>query len=871
MTQKPTMPRAARLRALAPLIAAATVAAGMLAGPPTSATQFANSLPTGTVITPAGVRVETPEGKSFGLLPQAIALSPSGGLLATSDPGNDTKTVTIVDLAANQVAANFKVVYQGHEMASFAGIAWQDNDTLWLSGGSYNAVYQLTRKPDGTFGVARVVPVGSFPAQIAFDSARKRLYVANDMSNSLTVIDTQTGAPIQTVPAGDHPYGLLATSSRVYVSNWGNSTVSAFTVTDAGLVPEGASPNPGGTTDYTTIVPGAPTAAGAVAAVGRHPTAMALSEDGATLYVTNGNDDTVSVVNTATMTQASVVKVSPTLADMSPRSASPGALAMTGDYLFVALGGDNAIAVVDRALAATNPSIALIGYIPAGWYPSALQIVGGDLYYANAKGDGPTGGSGGGTGALFQGRGVPPLGSMWHLPVTDAISDLNTYTAQVIQNNRWDTLPGAVSASGTPLTHIKHVVYILRENKTYDEEFSDIAAGDGQPCQTVGATATWNATNQNYTCSDTKSPLLLYGREITPNNHALAEQYALLDNFSVDVETSIIGHQWANASQLSDFAQRTYGNTSQWTSQEPGFFPQNGAFDIADTGEGYLFSAIARRSHSVRAYSGAFDASDVSARPENLESILEDDDMLVPIGLDSGIYPDTLRVKEFERDVEQRGLADFSFIWLADDHTVGGLPGNLTPQSQVATNDIATGQLVDYVSHSDYWKDTAIFVIEDDPQSGRDHVSGYRSIFMLASPWAKRSYQTAQHYDMSAMLRTMELIFDVPPLSHNDLTIAPMIDLFTDQPDYTSYTWLTPQVPPTLNPPDGPFVAETRAFNLGKADPPGFDRLVAKMAAAGDYGWWFMRGARSTSIAKQWARAIAAGTNYASLFEPRHR
>lgn len=827
--------------------------------------QTGTPLPMGSDLTPAGAEVKpNAAGDTFGLLPQTIAVSPDGRWFATSDSGNDTKSVTIVDAATNTVFQHLDL-----NKPTFAGIAFQDDDTLYLSAGTYNGVWKLTR-PDAAspFSLASSTPTptGYFPAELGFvpsQTTPQKLYVANDMSNSLTVLDTAGQAPPITVPVGDHPYGIAFAPGHAYVSNWGNATVTEL---DASGVPTGLSPNPGGYTDYTTVAP-LPTTVGRVAQVGRHPSALFADPATHRLYVADGNDDAVSVVDTATMTEVERIGVAPPLGKRipTPLSSSPGALALYGRYLFVALGGDNAIAVLD--VDQRNPRKALLGYIPTGWYPSALAIQNGVLYYANAKGDGPNSLSGGGTGVLFQGRGTPPRGSMWYLPVSQALSNLGGYTYEVYQDNNWTTLPGAVSAKGTPLTHIKHVVYVLRENKTYDEEFSDIPGGNGQPCRTPGATATYSAANENYTCSDGQPAVLTYGREITPNNHALAERFALLDNFDVDVETSIIGHQYANASQLSDFAQRTYGSTEGWTSQEPGFAPQNGALDIAYPGDGYIFGAVAATGHSVRAYSGGYDAVDVSARPTNLEQILEDTDLLVPIGIDSGLYPDTLRVQEFERDVATRGLADFSFVWLSDDHTTGGLPGNLNPQSQVATNDIATGQLVDFLSKSQYWKDTAVVVIEDDPQSGSDHVSGYRSIFMLASPWAKRGYHTSQHYDMSSLLRTLELIFGTPPLSQTDLAVSPMTDLFTDTPDYSTYDWLTPQVPPTLNPPQGPWATATERFDLRRVDPPGFGDFMRRMEqTAGNYGWLYMNPADGTTVQQQWQAVLRAGVDYARLF-----
>lgn len=823
---------------------------------------FAASLPTGTTITPAGTEVQG----HLGLLPQEMAVSPSHRWLAISTSGNATKTVSFVDVAAGRVAQILDL-----NKPSFAGIAFKDEDTVYASGGTNNSLYVLKRGADGKFAVSgQPIPTGSFPALIAFEPAHRFLYAANDMSNNLTVVDTSSNQPVASVPTGDHPYGLATDGTHLYVSNWGGATVSEYQLAAGLPVPTGVAPNPAGYTDIRQFAP-VPTTAGRVANVGAHPSALALDAAASRLYVADGNEDAVSVVDTKAMREIARVRVSPALKVATPRSSAPGALALDGaHHLFVANGGNNAIAVIDTRRAETRPGAAVLGYLPTGWYPSALRLLGDELYYANAKGDGPDSLSGGGTGVLFQGRGVPPDGTLWHFTASAMLSQIGHQTAAVIADNRWGRLPGNVTAAGTPLANIHHVVFVLRENKTFDEEFSDIPGANGQQCQTPGQTATWHPDRRVYTCPDRKPPLLTYGRQITPNNHALAQRYALLNDFDVDTETSIIGHQWATASQLSDFAQRTYGSTEGWTSQEPGFAPQNGAVDIATPGGGYLFTSIVRAGRSARVYSGGFDATPVSARPENIANIVRSDDMLVPIGVDSGLYPDTLRVQEFERDVTQNGLADFSYIWLPDDHTVGGLPGNLTPQSQVATNDLATGQLVDWLSHSAYWHDTVVLVDEDDPQSGQDHVSGYRSIFMVASPWAKRGYVTARRYDMSSLLRTIELILDVPAISQNDLTGFAMTDLFTGTPDMTPYTALMPEVPPTLNPPQGPWAQASRAINFTRVDPDGQDRIalnrmLAQMAVAGDHGLAMLPGHGSTP-AEQWLALVQAGPSFRSLF-----
>jgi YVTN family beta-propeller protein len=831
---------------------------------------FSATLPTGTLITPAGSEVRQLDRLSgsgdcahcIGLLPLELALSPSGRWLATADSGTDSKTISIVDVTTNTVSDHLNL-----NLGAFMGVAWVNDDTLYVSGGSYGMVYVVKRAASGPFSLSQpYIPVGNFPAGMTTSSDQRYVYVVNDMSNNLDVIDTATRAVIDVVPTGDHPYTVVARRDRLYVSNWGGNTVSAYQLADAGHpVPLGISPNPGGFTDYTTIAP-IPDAVGAVAHVGAHPSAMALSADERTLYVTDGNDDAVSVVDTRTMTEASRVRVAPVLAQPNavPLSSAPGALALAGNELFVANGGNNALAVIDTAKAVSSPGQALLGYLPTGWYPSALQVVGTDLYYANAKGDGPNTSSAGGTGVLFQGRGVPPTGSVWHIPVSDAMTNLRTYTGLVAEDNNWTSLPGNTSG-GTALSNIHHVIYVLRENKTFDEEFSDVPQADGRQCQTPGEVATYQPSSETYSCPDGKPSLLVYGKEITPNNHALARKYALLNDFDVDAETSIIGHQWSTASQLSDFAQKVYGNDTQWTSQEPGTPELNGAFDMSYPGGGYLFDAVLKAGKTARAYSGGYDAADVSGRTQNVQKIVDNVDLLVPLGIDSGLYPDTLRVNEFSRDVNLHGLANYSFIWLPDDHTVGGLPRNLNPQSQVATNDLATGQLVDFVSHSRYWADTAIFVNEDDPQSGRDHISGYRSIFMVASPYAKRGYVSNGHYDQSALIRTIEQILGVQPISQNDETIASMSDLFTSIADPTPFTALMPQVPPTLNPPGGPFAAASRAIDWRGVDRnPGQQTalLQAMLHHGGSPGLQMTGG----SVADQWRAFTGAGVRFAGLF-----
>lgn len=738
-----------------------------------------SQLPSGVEIRPVGEKVQ---GDGPGQLPVAIAVAPDGTTAVTSDSG-PSKSLTILDVATRTTRQ--RIALGGD--ALFNGLLWLDADTFLAAGGPSGQIYRYARGAGGAFARTAAWRAGVFIAALARDG--DDVLATDQGAAALVVLDAATGTVRGTVPVGDHPQDVQvsADGATVWVSNWGARTVSVVTRVAPGVyVPAGAEANAAGTTgdvrDYAG--PGG-IVAGTVIDVGDHPSDLALSPDGSTLYVTNGNDDTISVIDTSTNKVSTTIDLAPYPG--APKSTAPQGIAISADgsTLYVANGGNSDVAVVDAEAGRVR------GVIPAGWYPSAVTLAGDDLVVVNAKGDGPLFGYRTDCGCYS--GGADPNGTVYVIPTTTVDGNLAAWTSDVMRYNRFDTRPGDIELPGdSGLGKVKKVVYIVRENKTFDQEFSDIEGADGDRA------------------------LLRYGRDVTPNGHAMAEEWALLDNFYVNTETSIIGHQYSNAGQLSDYTQRTFGNTLLWSNSSTGRVPDEGIAEVSFPNSGYLVDNARRHGKDVRIY--GLEGGRVGFGKDAVDKDVNDIDFAFPPGFDNGGYPDTLRAREFIRDVQRNGLADLSYLWLPADHTTAGIPGTYGPREQVASNDLATGMVLDFLSHSAWWKDSAMFVVEDDPQSGRDHVSPYRSLFMGASPHMKRTYRSSVHYSVDSVLRTIELALGLPAMSQNEHSAMPMLDLFTDRADYRTYDVRTAPLPPAFNPPVGRYADRSLALNFSVVD-----------------------------------------------------
>ncbi|MFA5890600.1 MAG: bifunctional YncE family protein/alkaline phosphatase family protein [Actinomycetota bacterium] len=739
-----------------------------------------STLPTQVQIQPVG----DPVNGGTGQLPVSIAVSPDGRTAVTADSG-PSKSLTVLDITTREVVQRIDLQPAGD--ALYNGLVWQGPNRFYAAGGPSGQVYVYDRSADGSFARTTAFTAGRYIAALALNDGD--LLAIDQDAGTLVALDPEGGTIKGTAVVGDHPEDVAfsADGTKGWVSNWGAKTISVVLHPAPGVyVPAGVEANRAGsfgdTRDYT--IPGGVTA-GTQIEVGDHPSDLLLSPDGKRLYVTNGNDDTVSVIDTATDRVVTTIDMAPY--PNAPKSTAPQGLAISPDgaTLYVANGGNNDVAVVDTATAKVQ------GLIPAGWYPSALALTDEELVIVNAKGDGPLVGYNADCNCYS--GGADPRGSVYVLPLSDITTNLGAWTDDVMEYNRFDTRPGDISLpKDHPLGNVKKVIYVVRENKTFDQEFSDIEGADADP------------------------ELLRYGREITPNSHAMAERWTLLDNFHVNTETSIIGHQFSSAGQLSDYTQRTFGNTLLWTGSNQGRIPDEGIQEISYPNSGYLVDNARRHGKSARVY--GLEGGRVSVSKDAVDKDVNTVDLAFPPGFDNGEYPDTLRVREFLRDVKVKGLADFTYIWLPADHTSAAWPAMYGPREMVASNDVATGMVLDWLSHSKYWRDSAMFVVEDDPQSGKDHVSPYRSIFMAASPWLKTGHKSSEAYTIPGLLRTMELALGLPAMSQNEHSATPLLELFTQDADFSTYTTIPADVPPAFNPPVGAFATRSLDLNLSMVD-----------------------------------------------------
>lgn len=692
-------------------------------------------LSNGWKVTPVGTHLP------LGDLPLRVVVSPDGKFLVATNNGYSTQGLTVIDLERQE-----KVLTLPMER-SWLGLQFsRDGKRLYVSGGGDNKIlvhaFERGLNPEADAIVLGDRKQEMFPSGLCVDAQERRLYAALNLSNELAVVDLETKSIAKKIPVGDHPYTCVVSpdGTKVYVSNWGSRSISEI---DAEALREMRKME-----------------------VGDHPNDLALSPDGKRLYVANANSNSVSVVDLGA--NKTVETISVALYPKSPIGSTTNALALThnGKRLFVANADNNCVAVIALAGSGRMQSI-VEGFIPVGWYPTAVALSPDDrtLYVADGKGLQSKANPRGPnpylkreedsqyTGAMFTGTlGIVPVPSS---------TTLKKLTAMVYSNSPYKPTPKMTSAvtaiprkPGEP-SPIKHVIYVIKENRTYDQVFGDIPEGNGDPS------------------------LVLFGEEVTPNHHALARQFVLFDNFYHDAEVSADGHNWTTAAYATDYVEKMW--PSQYSHRGRGYDFEGGV-EVAKPTRGYLWDYARRAGVSFRDY-GEFIESSQSpevpsrAREKSLEGHF--DPMYRPWDLD---YPDQKRVDEFLREFrsfEKKGdLPQLLIMRLPSDHTSGTTPGKPTPRAYVADNDLALGRLVDAVSHSRYWKETAIFVVEDDAQNGPDHVDAHRTVALVISPYTKHHFVDSTMYSSSSMLRTLELILRLPPMSQYDAAAIPMWNAF---------------------------------------------------------------------------------------------
>jgi len=609
-------------------------------------------------------------------------------------------------------------------------------------------------------------------------------------TNELAVVDVSSGESKGRIKTGIAPFGAVLShdGTVAYVSNWagrwpkdGDLTAALGLSVDAdraivdsrGLAASGTVTR----IDLTKMQ------ATHTIAVGLHPTAVAWDEKQARLYVANSNSDSISVIDTRTNAVSRTIDVQPF--PQRVRGIAPTALTLSSDgsTLYAACGGINAVAVISTADGRIN------GLIPTAWYPNALALSPDGKYLAVAT----LLGAGSGWSGEPKRRYVHSYrGSVSVVAVPDR-NLLASYTTAVAENNRMNLVAKPAPPSSRPVaipvrsgdpSPIEHVVYIVKENRTYDQLFGDMERGNGDPS------------------------LTMFGEDVTPNHHRLALEFVLFDNFYATGGNSADGHQWVTQANETAYC--------LWPGYEGRSYPFDGSDPLAYASGGFLWDAALARGKSVRIF-GEY-AGRLSVPRQQRQQLLEEWkngvdftsrwQITAPIAplnrilarnfptYTTGI-PDVVRAQIFLSELKEWNasgkMPNLTVISLPSDHTNGASPGTNTPKAMVADNDYATGQIVDALTKSPFWKKMAIFIVEDDAQNGVDHVDGHRTVALVVSPYARRQHIDSTFYAHQSMVKTIELILGLPTMSLFDLIATEMRASFLDQPDYTPYTVVEPK------------------------------------------------------------------------------
>jgi YVTN family beta-propeller protein len=632
------------------------------------------------------------------------------------------------------------------------------------------------------------------PCGVAFNGTEDKLYVTLSRSNSLAVVNLKDPTDIIQIPVGIAPYDIvIASGHKAYVTNLGGrrphpqETTYNTSGSQVLVDPVTGIANHGSVSvidlDRNTEVKSIP--------VGLLPAGMVLSPNHDKLYVACANSDIVAVINTKKEEITDTLSVH-AQKDL-PFGSAPNDLTISPDgrYLYIANGTENAICVIK-----TDTPYQPAGYIPTGWYPGSVIINknGNFLYVANVKG----------VGSLNQrtnrhGHNTHDvLGTVSIIAVPNK-QDLEDMTSIVHRNNSFVQMlakmhPTGKSRKKVPVpwlpsqtSYFKHVVYIIKENRTYDQVFGDLSQGNGD------------------------TSLVEFGREITPNHHRLAEDFLLMDNFNCSGILSATGHQWTNEAYVTNYLEKSFGGFTR-------SYPYNGDDALAYASSGFIWDNVLRNGLTFRDY-GEFVKTTVKPEGSNWSDIYNDllnGTNKVIISATGSIeqltpyvcptypaftlnIPDQYRASEFIKELkgyeQNNNFPNFIIMELPNDHTSGTTPGLPAPAAAVADNDLALGRIIEAISHSKFWKETCIFVTEDDPQAGLDHVDGHRTVGFVISPYTKRGKVTSTYYSQINMVRTMENILGIPPMNQLDLTADPMLDCFTNKPDFTPYTAVKNHIP----------------------------------------------------------------------------
>jgi YVTN family beta-propeller protein len=739
------------------------------------------TLPNRWALSPAG------HGFLLGDLPLNMAVSSSKKLIAVTNNGQSRQSIQLIDSRSEKILDDITIP------RSWLGLKFSaDEKFLYASGGNDNRIIKYAIKNNklvikDTLVLGKKWPVKISPAGIDIDDKRNLLYVVTKENNSLYILDLVTKKTLGKYPLGGEAYTCLLSPDKkeLYITCWGCNKLIVFNTNTRSVSQE--------------------------ITVGDNPNDICLTKNGKYLFVANANDNSVSVID---ITSKKVIEtlIASLYAD-APMGSTTNGVALSPDEktLYIANADNNCLAVFDVSHPGRSTSK---GFIPTGWYPTCVKTIGDRIFVTNGKGfssfanpDGPNPTYVKSKVVAYEGDTVTKkynqyiaglfTGTMSIINVPDK-NQLKDYTKDVYNNTPYTKEKEAVSdgIAGNPIPRspedtspIKHVFYIIQENRTYDQVLGDIKEGNGD------------------------TSLVLFGENITPNHHKIARDFVLLDNFYVDAEVSADGHEWTMGAYATDYLEKT------WPTSYGG---RGGGYDgegnrlIANNKNGYLWDNCKREGVSFRTYGEFVD----NFKPN------------IPI-LDGHFCPyfsgwnldlrDTVRFSQWKRDFDSlisiNAVPQLCTIRFPNDHTQGMRAGKPSPYAMAADNDLAVGMFIDYLSKSPVWKESVVFILEDDAQNGPDHVDAHRSPAYVVGPYVKRNYVDHTPYSTSGILRTMELILGLRPMSQYDAAATPLWRCFTANPDYTVFNHL----PATfdlndINKSKNQLSKKSEAFNFSKED-----------------------------------------------------
>ncbi len=722
-------------------------------------------------------------------LPLNMAVSPSKKYVAITDNGNGAQGIELVDIQKKKLLSFTKM------KAAWVGLQFSANNKyLYASAGNQNMILRFDVKNDSLVLKDSIVLGNKWPNKIgvtgiALDDAHSRLYAVTKENNSLYVCNTKTNQVIRQIPLSAEAYTCLLNPKKtiLYISLWGGDKVLLYDVNKSVF------------TDSIVTE--------------SHPNDMVFTKKGDLLFVANANSNSVSVIDTRK--HKVIETLSASLYPNAPTGSTTNGLALSADdkTLYIANADNNCLAVFNVSKPGSSRSF---GFIPTGWYPTCVRVINNQLWVTNGKGfetmANPYGPQPVNTrqktpyqkaitseekqpvqyiGSLFK-------GSLSFIPIP-SLEELGKYSTQVYTNTPYNKNKEALAEGeyGNPIPQkigapspIKYVFYVIKENRTYDQVLGDMKEGNGD------------------------TSLCLFNEKITPNLHALARNFVLLDNFYVDAEVSADGHNWSTAAYANDYVEKTWPTNY---SGRGGTYDYEGTRKIAYPEKGFIWDYCNRAGISYRNY-GEFVHD---GKGPILPSIIghfcagfPDFDLTV-----QDVYREKVWEHDFDSLVAADALPIFSTLRFPNDHTSGMRKGAYSPYAAAADNDLAVGRFIEHLSHSPIWKESAVFILEDDAQNGPDHVDAHRSPAYLISPYVKRNFVDHTMYSTSGMLRTIELILGLPPMSQYDAAAMPMFRCFTSVPDTTAYVALPANVNiEERNTAWNRLAKESAKFNLAKED-----------------------------------------------------